>query len=89
MQLIAASRRVRPPVGAVVVSSLAGIALLAGGLFLGYLAFATPMVTVLTPNVIRPTLAQMALGGLIWSIALVAPPCFAFVGAWRAYLERI
>ena len=83
MQLIAASRRVRPPVGAVVVSSLAGIALLAGGLFLGYLAFATPMVTVLTPNVIRPTLPQMALGGLIWSIALVAPPSFAFVGAWR------
>jgi len=66
-----------------IVGALAGIALLAGGLFLGYLTFATPMVSALTPHTIRPTLQQMALGGLIWSIALVAPPCFALVGAWR------
>ncbi len=29
----------------------------------------------------------MALGGLIWGVALVAPPCFAFAGAWR--LSRV
>ncbi len=87
MQLIAASRRVRPPIGAALVGALAGIALLAGGVFLGYLAFATPMVSALTPHVIRPTVQQMALGGLVWSIALVAPPAFAIVGAWR--LSRV
>ena len=84
VQLVAASRSLRPPISAVVVGVLAGVALLAGGLFLAWLAFATPMVTVLAPATLRPTLAQMATGGLR---RLCAPPAFAFVGAWR--LSRV
>ena len=87
VQLVAASRSLRPPISAVVVGVLAGVALLAGGLFLAWLAFATPMVTALAPAALRPTLAQMAMGGLVWGVALVAPPAFAFVGAWR--LSRV
>ena len=87
VQLVAASRSLRPPISAVVVGVLAGVALLAGGLFLAWLAFATPMVTALAPATLRPTLAQMAMGGLVWGVALVAPPAFAFVGAWR--LSRV
>ena len=87
VQLVAASRSLRPPISAVVVGVLAGVALLAGGLFLAWLAFATPMVTALAPAALRPTLVQMATGGLVWGVALVAPPAFAFVGAWR--LSRV
>jgi hypothetical protein len=87
VQQIAASRSVRPPISAVVVGVLVGVALLAGGLFLAWLAFATPMVNALAPAALRPSPAQMAVGGLVWGIALVAPPAFAFVGAWR--LSRV
>jgi membrane protein implicated in regulation of membrane protease activity len=87
VQQIAASRSVRPPVSAVVVGLLVGVALLAGGLFLAWLTFATPMVTALAPQTLRPSPAQMAMGGLVWGVALVAPPAFAFVGAWR--LSRV
>jgi hypothetical protein len=57
--------------------------LVAGGLFLAWLALATPVVGTLTPEAVRPSLAQMATGGAIWAIALVAPPSFAIVGTVR------
>jgi hypothetical protein len=87
VQLIASPRTVRLPVGAAIAGTLAGVALVSGGLFLAWLALATPLVTALAPNVLRPTLPQMALGGLVWGVALVAPPSFAIVGAWR--LSRV
>lgn len=87
MQLIASPRAVRMPLGAAVLGSVVGVVLLTGGLFLAWLAFATPLVSQLTPSTIRPTVPQMALGGLIWGLALVAPFAFLFAGAWR--LSRV
>jgi membrane protein implicated in regulation of membrane protease activity len=87
VQVVASPRAVRLPIGAAVSGTLAGVALVAGGLFLAWLAFATPIVGALTPSALRPTLPQMALGGAVWAVALVAPPCFAIVGAWR--LSRV
>lgn len=63
--------------------TVVGGVLLAGGIVLGWLAFATPFVRVLTPNVLRPTFEEMAIGGFIWGLSLVAPPCFAIVGVIR------
>jgi hypothetical protein len=45
------------------------------------------VISALTPNALRPTLPQMAMGGIVWGVALVAPPLFAIVGAWR--LSRV
>ena len=83
VQLLAAQRGIRVPVGAAVAGTLAGVALLGGGVFLLWLALATPVVGALAPHALRPTLPEMALGGVVWAVALVAPPCFAAVGAWR------
>ena len=63
--------------------TVVGGSLLAGGLVLGWLAFATPFVRVMSPAVVRPTPEQLAVGGFIWALALVAPPCFAIVGMFR------
>jgi membrane protein implicated in regulation of membrane protease activity len=83
MQVLASPRTVRLPLGAVLAGTLAGVALLAGGLFLLWLAVATPLVGALAPQALRPTVPEMALGGVVWGVALVAPPLFAIVGAWR------
>jgi hypothetical protein len=83
VQLLASPRVVRLPLGPAIAGTLAGAALLGGGLFLLWLAFATPVVGALAPHALRPTLPELALGGVVWGVALVAPPCFAFVGAWR------
>jgi len=83
VQVIASPRPIRMPLGAAVVGGVVGLFLLAGGIFLAWLAFATPMVGALTPEAIRPTPQQLAMGGVVWGLALVAPPAFAFVGAWR------
>ncbi len=87
MQVIASPRAIRMPLGAAIVGGVVGVFLLSGGLFLAWLAFATPVVGTLTPTAIRPSLPQMAMGGLVWGLALVAPPAFALVGAWR--LSRV
>jgi hypothetical protein len=87
VQLIASPRAIRVPIGSAVAGTLAGVALVSGGLFLGWLAFTTPIISALSPNVLRPTLPQMAMGGLVWGVALVAPPSFAIVGLWR--LSRV
>jgi hypothetical protein len=63
--------------------TVVGGVLLAGGIVLGWLAFATPFVRVLSPSVVRPTIEEMAIGGLIWGLSLIAPPCFAIVGLLR------
>lgn len=73
----------RPPLGAVVVGLVVGGFLLIGGLFLAWLAYATPVLSRLTPTVTRPGPAQLAIGGAVWALTLVAPPSFAIVGALR------
>jgi hypothetical protein len=87
VQLIASPRVARVPIGAAIVGTLVGVALLSGGLFLGWLTFATPLVSRLTPDAIRPTISQMAVGGVVWGVALIGPPVLAIVGAWR--LSRV
>lgn len=83
MQRIPSSRFVRPSRGPVVIGTLVGGVLLAGGLSLAWLALTTPMVGGLSPAVVRPTPEQMILGAAVWGIALVAPPSFAIVGFFR------
>jgi membrane protein implicated in regulation of membrane protease activity len=83
VQRIDSPRAIRLPIAATIAGTLGGVALLTGGVFLAWLAFATPIIGALTPNALRPTLPQMAIGGTVWAVALVAPPLFAIVGAWR------
>jgi hypothetical protein len=83
VQVIASPRTARPPLGAVVVGIVVGFVLLAGGLFLAWLAFTTPVIGQLTPSAIRPNAGQMAIGAAVWGVMLVAPPSFAIVGALR------
>lgn len=83
MQLIQPTRASRSPRGPLITGTVVGGSLLAGGLVLGWLAFATPFVRVISPAVLRPTPEQLAIGGFIWALALVAPPCFAIVGVFR------
>jgi hypothetical protein len=83
MQVLASHRVARPPLVPAIVGVTVGVVLLVGGLFLAWLTLATPVVGSLTPEVVRPTLVQMATGGAIWAIALVAPPSFAIVGTVR------
>jgi len=87
VQVIASPRAIRMPIGAAIVGGVIGLFLLTGGLFLAWLAFATPVVSTLTPTSVRPTLTQMAMGGAIWGLAMIAPAAFALVGAWR--LSRV
>ncbi len=83
MQVISSSRSMRPPLGAVFVGTAVGAILLLGGLFLAWLAFATPVLTDLSRTPTRAGPGQVALGGAIWGFALVAPASFAIVGALR------
>jgi hypothetical protein len=83
VQTIMSARAAKPPIGAIIVGLGVGCFLVLGGLFLAWIAFATPVLSGLTPTTGRPGPAQMALGGVIWSITLVAPPSFAIVGALR------
>lgn len=83
MQVLASHRADRPPLAPVIIGGTVGIVLLTGGLFLAWLTLATPVVGSLSPAAIRPSLFQMATGGAIWAIALVAPPSFAIVGTVR------
>ena len=83
MQVISSSRTGRPPLGAVFVGLAVGGFLLFGGLFLAWIAFATPVLTGLTPSTTRPGAAQLAIGGVVWAVTLVAPPSFAIIGAIR------
>jgi hypothetical protein len=83
VQVIASPRASRPPVGAVLVGVAVGGVLLSGGLFLAWLALTTPVLTGLSATPVRPSPSQLAMGIAVWGIGLVAPPCFAIVGALR------
>ena len=83
MQVLASHRAARPPLAPVIIGGTVGILLLTGGIFLAWVALATPVVGSLSPAAVRPNLVQMATGGAIWAIALVAPPSFAIVGTVR------
>jgi hypothetical protein len=83
VQVIQSPHAARPPLGAALVGLVVGGFLLAGGLFLAWVAFATPVLKGLTPASARPGLVQLAFGGAIWALTLVAPPCFAIVGVLR------
>ena len=83
MQLVQPSHVLRPARGPLLLGTIVGSVLLVGGLALAWVAFATPLVRGLTPSSIRPAADQMAVGALVWGISLVAPPCFAIVGALR------
>jgi membrane protein implicated in regulation of membrane protease activity len=83
MQVLASNRPTRPPLAPVIIGGTVGIVLLTGGLFLAWIALTTPIVGRLTPAAVRPGLAQLAIGGAVWALALVAPPSFAIVGAVR------
>lgn len=83
MQVIASPRIARPPLGAVLVGTAVGSLLLVGGLCLAWIAFATPILADLSPKAVRPSPDQLAFGGLIWALTLVAPPSFVIVGALR------
>jgi hypothetical protein len=83
VQIITSPRAARPPLGAIMVGLAVGSFLLVGGLFLAWIAFATPVLTGLTHASARPGPTQMVLGGVIWGFTLVAPPSFAIVGALR------
>ncbi|HUQ78138.1 MAG TPA: hypothetical protein VM427_04610 [Patescibacteria group bacterium] len=83
MQVLASHRAARLPVGAAVVGIAVGSILFVGGVFLAWVLFTTPVLTGLTAAPGRPGPAHLALGAAIWGIALVAPPCFAIVGALR------
>jgi hypothetical protein len=83
VQLIVSPHAARPPLGAAVIGVAVGSVLLAGGLFLAWLAIATPVLSALAPTVPRPSPNQLAVGGAVWAVTLVAPPAFAIVGVLR------
>ena len=83
MQVITATAGpVRRPVGAIVSGTLVGAILVAGGLSLAYLAFATPLLGMLLPSG-RTGPGQMVTGMIVMALALVAPLTFVAVGTSR------
>lgn len=72
----------RPPIVPLVGGTLVGGTLVVGGLLLAYIALATPVLGSLLPGG-RPDAARMAVGMLVWAIALVAPAAFLLAGANR------
>ncbi len=83
VQVITSGRSARPPLGAVMVGTVVGAFLVAGGLFLAWIVFATPVLTGLSPTGGRSNAGQMAMGAALWGFGLVAPATFAIVGALR------
>ena len=66
--------------------TVVGTLMVVGGLVLAFLAFLTPIVRALMPQG-RADMTTMAVGVLIWTVALVAPAAFLFAGTTR--LARI
>jgi hypothetical protein len=87
MQMINPTVSRRPALGPLFLGTFVGLLLVTGGIGLAWLAFATPLVRGLAPTAIRPAPDQVAMGALIWGVALVAPPSFAIVGLFR--LSRV
>ena len=83
MQLIStATAHARRPIGSIVTGTLVGAILVAGGLSLAYLVFATPLLGALLPSG-RLGPGQMATGMVVMAFALVAPVTFVAVGTYR------
>lgn len=83
MQLISATsgptrRSVRP----IVSGTLVGATLVAGGLCLAYLVFATPLLSMILPSG-RAGPSQVVTGMVVMAMALVAPLVFVAVGTTR------
>lgn len=72
----------RLPIVPLVGGTVVGGILVVGGLLLAYIALATPVLGSLLPGG-RPDAARMAVGMLVWAIALVAPAAFLLAGATR------
>ena len=83
MQLISTSAGpIRRPLGSIVGGTLVGAILVAGGLSLAYLAYATPLLGMLLPSG-RTGPAQIMTGVVVMALALVAPLTFVAVGTNR------
>jgi hypothetical protein len=83
MQLILPTQQMRLARGPFLRGTVVGGLLLAGGLGLGWLAIATPVIQGLAPIVVRPSTEQILLGAIVWGVSLVGPPAFAIGGAIR------
>lgn len=70
----------------ILVSTVVGALLVAGGVGIAYLVLATPLMTAALPTG-RPDAGQMAIGMGTWAIALVAPAVLVLFGTSR--LARI
>lgn len=87
MEVIRPARRdPRRPFAHVIVGTVVGTLLVVGGLVIGYVAFATPLLMSALPGA-RPEAGQMMAGVAIWAFALVAPAAFMLAGLSR--LARI
>ncbi len=87
MEVIAPHRTIaRPSAGLVIGGTLVGTLLIVFGLILAYVALATPFLTWLMPKG-HLGAGEMAVGMVIWSVALVAPAAFILLGTNR--LARI
>lgn len=87
MEVITPPPRVeRRPFVMLLAPTVFGTLLIVGGLVLAFLAFMTPIVGALMPQG-RPDATTMAMGMLVWAIALVAPAAFLIAGTTR--LARI
>jgi hypothetical protein len=83
MQLIQPSRPVaRPPLVPLIGGTALGTVLIVGGIFLAYIAIATPALQAILPTG-RPDPLKAAGAVIVWAIALVAPAGFLFMGANR------
>lgn len=76
------SGRRGPSRGAVALGTLVGAILLFGGIGVAWLAFGTPFISRFTPTG-RPEAAQMVMGMLAWTVALIAPAAFVIAGLAR------
>lgn len=77
-----AHRSARRSITPLLTTSVAGMALVVGGLSLAYIAYATPALSMILPTG-HPTAGQMAAGMAIWALALVAPAACILAGTNR------
>jgi hypothetical protein len=82
VQVLSSSRSLRPPIGATLIGLSVGATLVIGGIFLGWVAFATPVLTGAIPSG-RSNPTQLAIGAAVWAFSLVAPASFAIIGTLR------
>lgn len=74
--------RQRPAIAPLVGGTIIATLLVVGGVVLGYVALATPILSAVLPGG-RPDVTQTVTGMVVWAIALVAPGAFVLIGATR------